>query len=83
MTIRKKLAGGPLGFGAAPLGNMFRELTDEQTGDRLALVFEGAYASTQALGVTGPACGARDLAAALMARSTGGSAARSTGRSGA
>jgi AcrR family transcriptional regulator len=61
----------------------FRELTDEQTGDRLALVFEGAYASTQALGVTGPASGARDLAAALMARSTGGSAARSTGRSGA
>ena len=30
MTIRNKLAGGPLGFGAAPLGNMFRELTDEE-----------------------------------------------------
>jgi AcrR family transcriptional regulator len=61
----------------------FRELTDEQTGDRLALVFEGAYASTQALGVTGPAAGARDLAAAIMARPTGGSAARSPRRSGA
>jgi AcrR family transcriptional regulator len=61
----------------------FRELTDMETGDRLALVFEGAYASTQALGVTGPAAGARDLAGAIMARSTGGSAARSPGRSGA
>ena len=30
MTIRDRLAGGPLGFGAAPLGNMFRELTDEE-----------------------------------------------------
>jgi D-threo-aldose 1-dehydrogenase len=29
MTIRDRLAGGSLGFGAAPLGNMFRELTDE------------------------------------------------------
>jgi AcrR family transcriptional regulator len=61
----------------------FRELTDEQTGDRLALVFEGAYASTQALGVAGPAAGARELAAAIMARPTGGTAARSARRSGA
>ena len=30
MTIRDRLAGGSLGFGAAPLGNMFRELTDEE-----------------------------------------------------
>jgi D-threo-aldose 1-dehydrogenase len=30
MSIRERLAGGPLGFGAAPLGNMFRELTDEE-----------------------------------------------------
>ena len=29
MGIRGRLAGGSLGFGAAPLGNMFRELTDE------------------------------------------------------
>src|SRR3954469_1850630 len=30
MTIRDRLASGSLGFGAAPLGNMFRELTDEE-----------------------------------------------------
>jgi D-threo-aldose 1-dehydrogenase len=30
MTIRDRLAGGSLGFGAAPLGNMFRELTDDE-----------------------------------------------------
>src|SRR5258707_12704794 len=30
MTVRDRLAGGALGFGAAPLGNMFRELTDEE-----------------------------------------------------
>jgi D-threo-aldose 1-dehydrogenase len=30
MSIRDRLAGGSLGFGAAPLGNMFRELTDEE-----------------------------------------------------
>jgi D-threo-aldose 1-dehydrogenase len=30
MTIRDRLSGGSLGFGAAPLGNMFRELTDEE-----------------------------------------------------
>ena len=29
MGIRDRLAGGSLGFGAAPLGNMLRELTDE------------------------------------------------------
>jgi AcrR family transcriptional regulator len=61
----------------------FRELTDERTGDRLALVFEGAYASTQALGAAGPAAGARDLAAAVMPARTGGTGARSRGRSGA
>ena len=30
MGIRDRLVNGPLGFGAAPLGNMFRELTDEE-----------------------------------------------------
>ena len=30
MGIRHRLVNGPLGFGAAPLGNMFRELTDEE-----------------------------------------------------
>jgi D-threo-aldose 1-dehydrogenase len=30
MGIRDTLVNGPLGFGAAPLGNMFRELTDEE-----------------------------------------------------
>jgi D-threo-aldose 1-dehydrogenase len=30
MSIRERLAGGPLGFVAAPLGNMLRELTDEE-----------------------------------------------------
>jgi D-threo-aldose 1-dehydrogenase len=30
MTMRDRMAGGPLGFGAAPLGNMFRELSDEE-----------------------------------------------------
>src|SRR5215470_11519876 len=29
MSIRDKLIGGPLGFGAAPLGNMFRNITEE------------------------------------------------------
>jgi D-threo-aldose 1-dehydrogenase len=30
MSIRDRLAGGQLGFGAAPLGNMFRELTEDE-----------------------------------------------------
>ena len=30
MGTRDRLVNGPLGFGAAPLGNMFRELTDEE-----------------------------------------------------
>jgi Aldo/keto reductase family len=30
MGTRDRLVGGPLGFGAAPLANMFRELTDEE-----------------------------------------------------
>src|SRR5262249_2310760 len=29
MSIRDKLISGPLGFGAAPLGNMFRNITEE------------------------------------------------------
>jgi D-threo-aldose 1-dehydrogenase len=30
MSIREKLLSGPLGFGAAPLGNMFRNIPDEE-----------------------------------------------------
>jgi D-threo-aldose 1-dehydrogenase len=30
MSIRDKLIGGPLGFGAAPLGNMLRNITEEE-----------------------------------------------------
>src|SRR5262245_45056385 len=30
MSIRDKLIGGPLGFGTAPLGNMFREIPDAE-----------------------------------------------------
>src|SRR5262245_9335571 len=30
MSIREKLLSGPLGFGAAPLGNMFRNIPEEE-----------------------------------------------------
>ena len=30
MSIRDKLIAGPLGFGAAPLGNMFRNIPEEE-----------------------------------------------------
>ena len=30
MSIRDKLLSGPLGFGAAPLGNMFRNIPNEE-----------------------------------------------------
>ena len=30
MQIRDALLNGPLGFGAAPLGNMFRNISDEE-----------------------------------------------------
>ena len=30
MQIRNALLNGPLGFGAAPLGNMFRNIPDEE-----------------------------------------------------
>src|SRR5215475_15355428 len=30
MSIRDTLLSGPLGFGAAPLGNMFRDIPDEE-----------------------------------------------------
>src|SRR5262249_40161543 len=30
MSIRDKLISSPLGFGAAPLGNMFRNITEEE-----------------------------------------------------
>ena len=30
MSIRDKLLSGPLGFGAAPLGNMFRNIPEEE-----------------------------------------------------
>ena len=35
MSIRDKLISGPLGFGAAPLGNMFRNIPE---GDAAATV---------------------------------------------
>lgn len=55
----------------------FRELADELAADeplrdpavladQLALIFEGVYASVQALGTTGPASGARGTAEALI-----------------
>ena len=44
MGIRDRLAGGSLGFGAAPLGNMFRELTD---GDAAATVDAAWRAGTR------------------------------------
>jgi D-threo-aldose 1-dehydrogenase len=30
MSIREYLLGGPLGFGAAPLGNMFRKIPESE-----------------------------------------------------
>ena len=30
MSVRQYLIGGPLGFGTAPLGNMFRDIPDEE-----------------------------------------------------
>src|SRR5215468_7881482 len=30
MSIREYLLSGPLGFGTAPLGNMFRKISDEE-----------------------------------------------------
>jgi D-threo-aldose 1-dehydrogenase len=30
MTIRDSLVNGPLGFGTAPLGNMFRDIPDDE-----------------------------------------------------
>src|ERR1700722_9868977 len=30
MSIREHLLGGPLGFGTAPLGNMYRDIPDEE-----------------------------------------------------
>jgi AcrR family transcriptional regulator len=45
----------------------FRELAGErQLGDQLMLVFEGVYATTQSLTVTGPPRGATQLVAALL-----------------
>jgi hypothetical protein len=40
------------------------------TADHLMLVFEGAYASTQALGAAGPAGQARNVAQALIDTAT-------------
>ena len=49
----------------------FRELTGSAAaGDRLVLVFEGVYASVQALGADGPASRARDLVQALLPATT-------------
>jgi D-threo-aldose 1-dehydrogenase len=30
MSIESALIGGPLGFGTAPLGNMFRNISEEE-----------------------------------------------------
>ena len=30
MSLRARFAGSPLGFGAAPLGNMFRDIPDDE-----------------------------------------------------
>ena len=36
MNIRDNLLAGPLGFGTAPLGNMFRNIPDEEAAARPA-----------------------------------------------
>ena len=36
MSIRDQLQRGPLGFGAAPLGNMFRAIPDEEAAATVA-----------------------------------------------
>jgi hypothetical protein len=33
MSIRDKLISGPLGFGSAPLGNMFRNIPEAEAAD--------------------------------------------------
>jgi len=40
MSIRDKLPGGPLGFGAAPLGNMFRNIPDEEATATVAAAWD-------------------------------------------
>lgn len=40
MTIRDTLLAGPLGFGAAPLGNMFRDIPDDEAQATVAAAWE-------------------------------------------
>jgi D-threo-aldose 1-dehydrogenase len=39
MSIRDNLISGPLGFGAAPLGNMFRNIPEAEAAKAAALRF--------------------------------------------
>ena len=54
MSIREQLLSGPLGFGAAPLGNMFREIPDEEA----AATVEAAWQAGTRFFDTAPAYGA-------------------------
>jgi D-threo-aldose 1-dehydrogenase len=40
MRVRKTLIAGPLGFGAAPLGNMFRNIPDSEASATVEAAWE-------------------------------------------
>lgn len=40
MSVRNNLLNGPLGFGAAPLGNMFRDIPDEEAEATVAAAWQ-------------------------------------------
>jgi aryl-alcohol dehydrogenase-like predicted oxidoreductase len=52
MSIRDKLLSGPLGFGAAPLGNMFRNIPD----DEAAATVDATWRQGTRYFDTAPAC---------------------------
>ena len=54
MSIRDKLISGPLGFGSAPLGNMFRDIPDAEA----AATVEAAWQQGIRYFDTAPFCGA-------------------------
>jgi aldo/keto reductase family protein len=54
MGIRETLVNGPLGFGAATLGNMFRELTAEEAAETVDAVWQHGTRFPD----TAPQCGA-------------------------
>jgi D-threo-aldose 1-dehydrogenase len=54
MSIRDKLISGPLGFGAAPLGNMFRNIPAAQ----VAATVHAAWQQGIRYFDTAPLCGA-------------------------